>query len=156
MLFSKDAILSDLIAQLLVILTVYVIFDGLSSVMGGVVRGVGKQLMAFPIVFFSYYAVGLPLAALFGFKLKMEAHGLCLGLLVGTIVHAACFGILVWSMDWKLEAHRAAARVGTSKQGHAAMEGLLVHDEDSITDNLLEEQAEVEALLSASNKGMDT
>ena len=139
LLFSKDAILSDLIAQVLIILSGYVIFDGLSCVLGGVVKGVGKQLVATPIIFFSYYVVGLPLAALFAFKLKMGVRGLCLGMLVGTAVHAICFFILVWLVDWNLEAHKAAARVGATKEGDDVMESLVVSgqngDEDAVKDN---------------------
>lgn len=139
MLFSKDPILSDLIAQVLIILSGYVIFDGLSCVLGGVVKGVGKQLVATPIIFFSYYVVGLPLAALFAFKLKMGVRGLCLGMLVGTAVHAICFFILVWLVDWNLEAHKAAARVGATKAGDDVLESLVVSgqngDEDVVQDN---------------------
>lgn len=140
LLFSKDAVLSDLIAQVLVILTGYVIFDGLSSVLGGVVKGVGKQLAATPIVIISYYAIGLPLAALFGFKLKMGVKGLCLGMLVGTAVHAICFFMLVWCLDWNLEAHRAAARVGVTKEVSDTMEGLMVDQEDDSKDQEEEDE----------------
>ena len=144
LLFSKDAVLSDLIAQVLVILTGYVIFDGLSCVLGGVVKGVGKQLHATPIIFFSYYAIGLPLAALFGFRMKMGVMGLCLGMLVGTAVHAVCFFVLVYCMDWNLEAHRAAARVGVTKEVGETMEGLIVDDQDKDEDDLHKEEQEVE------------
>lgn len=145
LLFSNDAELSDLIAQVLVILTGYVIFDGLSAVLGGVVKGVGKQLLATPIVFFSYYVVGLPLAALFGFKLNWGVKGLCFGMLLGTAVHAVCFFILVWHMDWSLEAHKAAARVGITKRVGETLEGLVV-DEQGKDDSDMEEEQEVENL----------
>ena len=148
LLFSKDAVLSDLIAQVLVVLTGYVIFDGLSCVLGGVVKGVGKQLAATPIIFFSYYAIGLPLAVLFGFRMKMGVMGLCLGMLVGTAVHALCFFILVFRMDWSLEAHKAAARVGVTKEDSGIMEGLIVSREDKDVHNTLQdEQQEVAGLL---------
>lgn len=126
MVFSNDDQLSALIAQILVILSVYVIADGLSNVLGGVVKGVGKQLVAFPFVFFSYYAVGLPLTAFFGFYLKWGVKGLCLGTLIGTVSHAACFFFLVWRLDWPVEAQRAAARVGVSKPIEDMEEPLLV------------------------------
>ena len=142
MLFSNDAALSSLIAQVLIVLSGYVIFDGSSALLGGVVKGVGKQLIATPIVFFSYYAVGLPLAALFAFKLKWGVMGLCLGMLVGTAVHAICFFVLVWFMDWNLEAHKAAARV--SKRVGETMEGLIVDQQDKDEDDLEEEEREAE------------
>ena len=133
---SNDGQLSALIAQILVILSVYVIADGLSNVLGGVVKGVGKQLLATPFVFFSYYAVGLPLAALFGFHLKWGVKGLCVGMLLGTVVHAACFLFLVWRMDWTLEAEKAAARVGLSKSDNDTEEPLLRDSTDKPSPNL--------------------
>ena len=127
-LFSNDDQLRDLIAQIFVILSVYVIADGLSVVLGGVVKGVGKQLLATPFVFISYYAVGLPLAALFGFHLKWGVRGLCLGMLLGTVVHAACFFILVWRLDWNLEVAKTAARVGASSKVDETTESLIAND----------------------------
>lgn len=62
-------------------------------------------------VFFSNYIVGLPLAALFLFKLSWGVMGLCFGLLLGTTVNAT----LVWCMDRELQADKAAARVGVSQ-----------------------------------------
>ena len=129
---------------MLVVLSGYVIFDGSSALLGGVVKGVGKQLIATPIVFFSYYAVGLPLAALFAFKLKWGVMGLCLGMLVGTAVHAVCLFVLVWYMDWTLEAHKAAARVGVSKRVGETMEGLIIDQQDKDEDDLQEEEQEAE------------
>ncbi|KAA6421094.1 MAG: hypothetical protein FRX49_09004 [Trebouxia sp. A1-2] len=145
LLFSNDAQLSHLIAEILVILSGYVIVDGLSVVLGGVVKGVGKQAVATPFVFFSYYAVGLPLAALFGFQLKGGVKGLCLGMLLGTAVHATCFFFLVWRLDWSLEAQKAADRVGISKRAGETMEHLIAHDEDKEQGDLYEDERMVES-----------
>lgn len=136
--------MSNLIAQVLVVLTGYVIFDGVSAVLGGVVKGVGKQLLATPIVLFSYYVVGLPLAALFAFKLNWGVMGLCLGMLLGTTVNAICYFCLVWCMDWDLEADKAAARVGVSKRVGETMEGLIVDEQGKHEDDLEQEEREVE------------
>ena len=91
MLFSRDAKLSNLIAQVLLVLTGYVIFDGLSAVLGGVVKGVGKQLLATPIVFFSYYVIGLPWQPCLHSSSSGGVMGLCFGMLLGTAAHAICF-----------------------------------------------------------------
>ena len=144
LLFSRDVRLSNLIAQVLVILTGYVIFDGVAAVLGGVVKGVGKQLLATPIVFFSYYVVGLPLAALFTFKLNWGVMGLCFGMLLGTAVNAICYLFLVWCMDWDQEADKAAARVGVSKRVGETMEGLIVDQQGKDEDDLEEEEREAE------------
>ena len=43
-MFSNDAELSSLIAKTLIILAFYIVFDGLSAVLGGVIRGAGTFL----------------------------------------------------------------------------------------------------------------
>ena len=114
-MFSTDPELAALIAQTLTVLAFYIPLDGLSVVLGGVIRGAGKQLLASPCVIVSYYALGLPAAAYLAFNLGLGVRGLCLGTLLGTFAHAGSFYFLVWKLDWNLEAHRAAARVKGSK-----------------------------------------
>lgn len=95
-IFSNDTELSSLIAKILIILAFYIIFDGLSVVLGGAIRGAGKQLLAAPCVLVSYYILGLPTAAYFGFVAELGVVGLCLGTLFGTMCHAGLFYILIW------------------------------------------------------------
>ncbi len=114
-LFSTDPELAALIAQTLTVLAFYIPLDGLSVVLGGVIRGAGKQLLAAPCVIVSYYALGLPAAAYFAFSFGLGVRGLCLGTLLGTAAHAGSFYFLAWKLDWNLEAHRAAARVKGQK-----------------------------------------
>ncbi len=114
-LFSTDPELAALIAQTLTVLAFYIPLDGFSVVLGGVIRGAGKQLLAAPCVIISYYALGLPAAAYFAFNLGLGVRGLCLGTLLGTAAHAGSFYFLVWKLDWNLEAHRAAARLKGQK-----------------------------------------
>ena len=95
-------------------------------VLGGVIRGAGKQLLASPCVILSYYALGLPTAAYLAFKCELGVRGLCLGTLLGTAVHAGSFYFLVWKLDWNLEAHRAAARVKGCKS--VALQTVLTSD----------------------------
>ena len=47
-------------------------------------------------------------------------------------------------MDWNLEAHKAAARVGVSKRVGETMEGLIVDQQGKDEDDLEEEEQEVE------------
>ena len=93
-IFSNDAQLSNLIAQTLVVLAFYIVFDGISAVLGGVIRGAGKQLVAAPFVLCSYYVLALPAAYLLAFGAKIGVVGLCVGTLLGTLAHACSFYIL--------------------------------------------------------------
>lgn len=126
-LFSEDPGVAALIAQNLVVLAFYIAFDGLSSFLGGVISGAGKQLAASPCVLVSYYIIGLPGSALFAFTLGWGSLGLCLGTTVGTAAHAAFFYFIVWRLDWDREARRAAARVTMTKA--IAMQSVMMSTE---------------------------
>lgn len=103
--------------QLLVVLAFYVASDGLSVVLGGAVRGAGKQEGAAPITLASYYLLGLPCAAVLAFVLGLGANGLCLGLLLGSVAMDTGFFFLMWRTDWAEEADRAAERAGITTSG---------------------------------------
>lgn len=140
-LFSSDPQLAALIAQTLTVLAFYIVLDGLSVVLGGVIRGAGKQLLASPCVILSYYALGLPAAAYFAFKCGLGVRGLCLGTLLGTAAHAGSFYFLVWKLDWNLEAHRAAARVKGGKS--VALQTILASDASTEPAVLLDTEPEI-------------
>ncbi|KAK9818407.1 hypothetical protein WJX72_012193 [[Myrmecia] bisecta] len=110
-IFTNDAALVSLVGTALVVLAPYVVFDGLQTVLSGVIRGAGRQAAAVPVVLFSYYVVGLPTAGLLGFKTNMGVQGLCTGMLLGTAVHAGAFLTMVLRMEWDREAETAQQRV---------------------------------------------
>lgn len=70
-LFTSDPQLISVIGSVLVVLAFFVIFDGLSVALGGVVRGTGKQAIAAPCTLASYYLLGLPAAAVLAFPLNL-------------------------------------------------------------------------------------
>ncbi len=60
------------------------------------------------------------------------------------MVHAASFFVLVWRLDWQLEAQKAAARVGVSKRVGETMESLIMDDQDKDQGDFEEEEREGE------------
>lgn len=112
--FTSDARVIHLLGTLAPVFAAYVITDGQQAVLTGVIKGLGKQYIAGPIVVFSYYAVGIPLSILFaldlnGRGLNMGVKGLCIGTLVGTIVHMLCFMVVVYGRtDMQAEVDRVA------------------------------------------------
>ena len=112
--FTSDAQVIHLLGTLAPVFAAYVISDGQQAVLTGVIKGLGKQYIAGPIVVFSYYAVGIPLSTLFaldlnGHGLNMGVKGLCIGTLVGTIVHMLCFMVVVYvRTDMQVEVDRVA------------------------------------------------
>lgn len=100
-IFSDDKEVIDLVASLVPFIAAYIVSDGQQTCFTGVIKGVGKQGVAGPIVVFSYYAVAIPLSSYLaldmgGRGLRMGVKGLCIGTLVGTIVHALLFAVVVY------------------------------------------------------------
>lgn len=78
---------------LLAIAAVFQISDGVQAVGSGVLRGAGDTRFAFLANVMAHWFIGLPVALLLGFKLRMGIFGLWWGLCTGLIVVAI---ILVW------------------------------------------------------------
>ena len=53
--------------KVLLVMAFYIGLDGLQGVLGGVLRGSGRQLVTTPVMFVSYYIIALPSAYLLGF-----------------------------------------------------------------------------------------
>lgn len=97
--------------------------DGLQIGLQGTIKGVGKQFIVAPIVVFSYWIVGVPLAYYNTFVKNggiMECgvvslcgvRGLVFGILTGTYAHMILlFIVVVFSIDWRKEATKAEARM---------------------------------------------
>ena len=137
LLFTSDPQLIAKVGQLLVVLAFYVASDGLSVVLGGAVRGAGKQGGAAPVTVASYYLLGLPCAAVLAFVFGLGATGLCLGLLLGSVAMDTGFFFLMWRTDWGEEADRAAERARVTdgaklqKAGHATTDDVELQQQSS-------------------------
>ena len=82
-------------------------FDAIHGVNSGTVRGLGKQFQAGIVTILSYYALGLPLALVLGFRLNMGVRGFWLGFTVALIVKECLVSIVIlrssWAPDQKTE-----------------------------------------------------
>ena len=53
----------------MILMAGYIGCDGLQTVLGGILRGTGRQATAVPVIFFSYFVLALPASYLFAFVL---------------------------------------------------------------------------------------
>jgi multidrug resistance protein, MATE family len=95
------------------------LFDGQVACLTGVLRGTGRQGLGAAAGLFCYWAVGLPLALLLGFKARMGVLGLWLAPACGTALQAALLSAYVWGgrLDWQREVRRARRRLVRSGGG---------------------------------------
>ena len=88
-LFTQDVQVIALSRQLLFLVAIYQVADGLQVVGAGALRGLGDTRSAMVANLLGYWVVGLPLGYWLCFSRAMGAVGLWLGLTVGLFVIAA-------------------------------------------------------------------
>ena len=88
-----------------------VAFVSKKSRSAGVVRGCGRQLVAACMNVFTYWGVGIPLAAYLGFRTPLGVSGLWIGVVTVAYVQLAALSVLISCLNWDREAERAARLV---------------------------------------------
>ena len=84
--------------------------DGIQAACTGVLKGSGKQTVAYVATLVSYFGVGLPLSILFAFRFEWDILGLCLGLAAGCYCYLLTTTALVAGLKWDIEVNRARDR----------------------------------------------
>ncbi|HYC30871.1 MAG TPA: MATE family efflux transporter [Gemmatimonadales bacterium] len=87
-LYTDDATVVAIATALIPLAGVFQVFDGLQAVAGGILRGLGETRVAMLVNLFGYWALGLPLSYVLGFRLGMGPGGLWWGLVAGLAVVA--------------------------------------------------------------------
>lgn len=106
-IFTTDKEVIKLVGTLVPVIVVYIISDGFQTALTGVIKGMGRQGIASPIVLVSYYIIGIPLSAYLAWGRGWDVFGLCIGTLAGTIMHMLCFITFVYGYtDWDYEVER--------------------------------------------------
>ncbi|ORX70886.1 mate-domain-containing protein [Linderina pennispora] len=107
---TDEAVISGLIPTI-PLLAVVVLFDMLSNVLTGVLRGQGRQGAAAVIRVIALYLVAVPLAYTLCFPLHIGLYGLWVSLAVGFVTAALAEWFLVWQSDWHAEVLRCMDRI---------------------------------------------
>jgi MATE family multidrug resistance protein len=75
-LLTSDENMIEPLSKAFVIFGIFYSTEGLTTYLQGHVRGLGKQTIGSYAQIFSYYLIGIPLALMLGFKMKMDVYGL--------------------------------------------------------------------------------
>ena len=68
--------------------------------LGGAVKGVGKQTEGSICNFVSYYVVGMLAAFSLSLILNMQVKGLWLGLQAGSVMSCLLYALVIYNLDW--------------------------------------------------------
>lgn len=82
-LYTDDAGVSALAAQLLVLAAVFQFSDGIQVTAGGALRGLKDTTMPMAITVLAYWAIGMPVGYWLAFHLDLGARGMWIGLAAG-------------------------------------------------------------------------
>jgi MATE family multidrug resistance protein len=108
-LVDRDSI--ERSARLLAVWAPFEVLDGQNTVLQGVFRGLGKQKVAATVSAVAYYACGIPVAALLGFRFAWGVEGLWLGFGFGVAMSVTLLlGMLLGRWSWSELAEDAQKR----------------------------------------------
>lgn len=108
-LFTKDPDTQADVASLLRILLLIVPLDSLQTVIDGILRGLGKQALAFKVKLCCMWGVRFPLAILLGFHTGLGVRGIWWGSAAGLAATMAIYMALLLRIDWEAEISRCDA-----------------------------------------------
>ena len=97
--FTHDAAVVSAAAALIVIAGVFQVFDGTQAVASGLARGTGDTRVPMLLHLFGFWAIGVPLAALLGFRTTLRGAGIWWGLTAGLVVAAV---LQAWRVQRRL------------------------------------------------------
>lgn len=120
--FTDSAEITAAALRVMPVLAVSFVTDGFNCILGGVLRGAGKQSVGAVLNLLGYWCVGLPLALLLGLHARLGALGFWLALLAASAVQNVIQLVFILRMDWQAEAQRAQreAMEEALHAGHAA------------------------------------
>ncbi|AEE76776.1 unnamed protein product [Arabidopsis thaliana] len=99
-LFSNSHVIKEGFASLRFFLAASITLDSIQGVLSGVARGCGWQRLATVINLGTFYLIGMPISVLCGFKLKLHAKGLWIGLICGMFCQSASLLLMTIFRKW--------------------------------------------------------
>ncbi|KAM7495447.1 hypothetical protein LguiB_030056 [Lonicera macranthoides] len=99
-LFSDSPVIIEKFGSMAPLLVISIILDSVQGVLSGVARGCGWQHWAVCINLAMFYLIGMPIAAVLGFKLNLNAKGLWVGLICGLGCQAGGLLLLTRFSKW--------------------------------------------------------
>lgn len=109
-LFTPDPEVIDLVANVLPIVAVMQLFDGMAAVSHGLLRGIGRQEFGGYANLAIYYIVAVPISFGLAFGLGWELKGLWLGVTIGLCLVGVVEYVFIYMSDWNLIVKEAETR----------------------------------------------
>ncbi|KAI3779023.1 hypothetical protein L2E82_08453 [Cichorium intybus] len=109
-IFTNEKEVVDYITKMAPLICLNIIMDGLQGALSGVARGVGWQHLGAYVNLAAFYLVGIPVAALLGFRTSLRGEGLWIGILVGATIQVTLLGVVTICTNYEKQAMKARER----------------------------------------------
>ena len=110
-LFTADAKVQECILNTLFWVVICMCFDGLVTILIGVIKGIGKQVPATIAYVICFYLISVPCSYIFCFMLKFGQSGLWMGNCVGLTVLVIALFAIICKADWEEISMRAKEKI---------------------------------------------
>ncbi|GKV52429.1 hypothetical protein SLEP1_g59011, partial [Rubroshorea leprosula] len=98
--FSDSSSIIEKFASLTPFLAISIALDSIQGVLSGVARGCGWQHLAVFANLGTFFLIGMPIAAVLGFKLKLYVKGLWIGLICGLSSQSGTLLLITLCRKW--------------------------------------------------------
>lgn len=112
-LFSSDADVIEIVAEVLPLCAAFQLFDAIAAVTNGILRGLGRQEIGGYIQLFCYYAIAMPISMGTTFSLGWGVMGLWTGVALALLLVSAIECIFIRYISWERSVEEAIARNAT-------------------------------------------
>ncbi|KAL5549064.1 hypothetical protein UlMin_004295 [Ulmus minor] len=109
--YSKEEQVVKYVGEMLVLIALSHSFDGIQSILSGIVRGCGRQKIGAFVNIAAYYLVGIPIAIVLAFFFHIGGKGLWVGIIVALFMQALFLAIITIYTNWEKEVKKAYDRV---------------------------------------------
>ncbi|KAK5660305.1 hypothetical protein OQA88_12845 [Cercophora sp. LCS_1] len=109
-LFTPDPEVIEIVAQVMPVVSIMQLFDGMAAVSHGLLRGIGRQEFGGYASLVVYYLIALPISFGVGFGLGWGLKGFWFGVTIGLLLVSLVEYTFVWLSDWNLIVKEAENR----------------------------------------------
>ncbi|WCJ42399.1 MATE efflux family protein [Euphorbia peplus] len=109
--YSKEERVVNYVAQMLILVSIAHVLNGIQTVLSGTSRGCGWQKIGVVINLGAYYLIGLPCSVLLAFVYHLGGKGLWTGIIVALVAQAVGLLAITMRTNWEKESKKASDRV---------------------------------------------
>ncbi|GMI63657.1 hypothetical protein like AT1G15150 [Hibiscus trionum] len=109
--YSNEKAVADRVAAMAPLLCISLITDSIQVVLSGVAKGCGWQHIGAYVNVGAFYVVGLPVGIVLGFVAHLNARGLWLGIVAGSLLQTILLSLYAIFTDWEKQVTKAKERI---------------------------------------------